>query len=213
MNKKTVILDGLSTPEERHPAASALAACLKENQMPHKCYNISTSNMGQCIGCGYCGDKAPGLCFQKDAAADYTARLVQAGLLILLTKVRYGALEASVKRAMDRIAILGTAYFTLRDGQLFHKSRYKSVPFNLLVLAIPEKLPVEEAGFAEKETICEEEKQSFESMIKRDSEHLASPRCQVLWLPKAPEALAPFLQDALFNIMVESNKRQVAQHD
>jgi multimeric flavodoxin WrbA len=216
MNSKIVILDGLSTENQNHQAAETLIKLLQEQKKPYHLFNLSKSNIGLCISCGVCGKVTPGLCFRKDDGAELTGRLSQGTLLIILTKVRYGALDRRVKLAIDRAALLGLPSFEIRRKQLFHKPRYKTRPFDMLVYASSQHEQLEtketQGDNEQAKLISAEERRVFEEMLQRDSEHFNSEKCKVLWLSDSPKEIPANIKEGIDYIYSTPLIGQVAKH-
>lgn len=81
-----------------------------------------------CIGCFGCWIKTPGVCVWKDFYQDMGKWLTQCDSLVLLTRVTYGGYSPFVKNCMDRIIGGLLPFFTKRNGEMHHETRYKKPP-------------------------------------------------------------------------------------
>lgn len=203
MNNQTVVIDGLSSEDTLHEASKMCGDQLKKLKIPHKAFSMAKDDIGQCISCGVCGNKTPGLCFRKDKGAELTARMSQSDFIVILSEVRYGAYEKSVKKALDRIMVLGSPFFVYRNKQVFHKFQYDCHP-DFLIFALGERLN----PFTRRtEKLSKKERDVFEALVKRDSEHFNSRKCRVVWLELSDEGYEKTIEEAVANL-VDAAERQ-----
>lgn len=77
-----------------------------------------------CIGCFSCWIKHPKECCIKDEFYNIVNNLRDSDELILISKCRYGCYSNNIKRVLERCIGYVIPYFTIRNGQIHHKSRY-----------------------------------------------------------------------------------------
>lgn len=78
-----------------------------------------------CIGCFSCWVKHPKKCAVKDDFSDVVESLKNSKELILISKCRYGCYSADVKRVLERCIGYVLPFFTIRNNEIHHESRYK----------------------------------------------------------------------------------------
>lgn len=77
-----------------------------------------------CIGCFSCWIKTPTKCVFKDVASNNVEYLKNSDELIIISKSRYGCYSSSVKRLLERSIGYVLPYFTVRNKEIHHQSRY-----------------------------------------------------------------------------------------
>lgn len=84
-----------------------------------------------CIGCFSCWIKHPKKCAIKDNFSNMTELLKDSDELIIISKSRYGCYSASTKRVLERCIGYVLPYFTIRNNEIHHESRYeKKIKFS-----------------------------------------------------------------------------------
>lgn len=105
----------------------------------------------KCIGCFGCWIKTPGKCIIKDSYENLGKVYANSEELIIISKIYYGGFSPYVKNVLDRSIGYLLPYFTIKNNEMHHKSRYK------------ETLKV--SVFAYGEGISENEKDTLASII------------------------------------------------
>ena len=77
-----------------------------------------------CIGCFSCWIKHPRKCVINDEFSNLVEHLKETDELIIISKSRYGCYSASSKRVLERCIGYVLPYFTIRNKEIHHKSRY-----------------------------------------------------------------------------------------
>lgn len=77
-----------------------------------------------CIGCFSCWIKHPKRCFIKDNFSNIVNYIKESEELILISKCRYGCYSNEVKRVFERCIGYVLPYFTIRNNEIHHISRY-----------------------------------------------------------------------------------------
>ena len=77
-----------------------------------------------CIGCFSCWIKTPSKCILKDEFSDIVHYLKEADELIIISECRYGCYSGEVKRVLERCLGYVLPYFTIRNNEIHHQSRY-----------------------------------------------------------------------------------------
>ena len=77
-----------------------------------------------CIGCFSCWIKHPKKCCIKDEFFDIVEYIKNSDELIIISKNRYGSYSSDVKRVFERCIGYVLPYFTIRNNEIHHISRY-----------------------------------------------------------------------------------------
>lgn len=87
---------------------------------------ISSLNCNKhCIGCFSCWVKHPKKCALNDDYSNMTELLKNSDELIIISKCRYGCYSAETKMVLERCIGYVLPYFTMRNNEIHHASRYK----------------------------------------------------------------------------------------
>ena len=84
----------------------------------------SSKCLNSCVGCFSCWIKHPKKCIYNDDYSNMTECIKNSGELVLISKCRYGCYSSEVKRVLERCIGYVLPYFTIRNGEIHHKSRY-----------------------------------------------------------------------------------------
>lgn len=94
-----------------------------------KCVTLDGDKIKSCIGCFNCWVKTPGICFMKDDGVNTISRHeIQADIIIILSKITYGAYSYDIKSFLDRSIPNILPFFEIVDNEMHHKMRYKRFP-------------------------------------------------------------------------------------
>ena len=77
-----------------------------------------------CIGCFSCWIKHPKKCIYNDNFSNLSEKIKNSDELIIISKSRYGCYSADLKRVLERCIGYVLPYFTIRNNQIHHSSRY-----------------------------------------------------------------------------------------
>lgn len=77
-----------------------------------------------CIGCFSCWVKHPKQCALNDEFSNIVEYLKDSEELIIISENRYGCYSSSVKRVLERCIGYVLPYFTIRNNEIHHASRY-----------------------------------------------------------------------------------------
>lgn len=209
MNRQTVIIDGLSPKTDTHAVSQLCLHILKTLKIPHKLFSMAADEIKPCTGCGVCGRKTVGLCIYKDKGAELTARMSQSDLMIILTRIRYGAYDQPVKQAVDRFSLLGTPYFLFRNAQMHHITRYDNRQSHLIFAMTdrPRLALGEQAAGTVWEDVAPIERTAFEDLVNRDAELMNCIRHKVLWLHPSQKDLRKTMEASILNMFDASESR------
>ena len=88
---------------------------------------LSSSNCNKhCIGCFSCWIKHPKKCTLSDEFSNITEYLKESEELIIISKCKYGCYSAGTKRILERCIGYVLPYFTIRNNEIHHTSRYSN---------------------------------------------------------------------------------------
>ena len=79
----------------------------------------------KCIGCFGCWIKTPGECVIKDDYNKMGEKIASCDELVIVSECKYGMYSPFVKNVLDRSIGYIHPYFTIRNNEIHHKSRYK----------------------------------------------------------------------------------------
>lgn len=77
-----------------------------------------------CIGCFSCWVRHPKRCALKDEYSDIVDFLKDSDELIIVSRCRYGCYSSSCKMVLERCIGYVLPYFTIRNNEIHHESRY-----------------------------------------------------------------------------------------
>ena len=77
-----------------------------------------------CIGCFSCWTRHPKKCSINDDFSNIVDSLKKSDEFIIISKSRYGCYSAPVKRVLERCIGYVLPYFTIRNNEIHHESRY-----------------------------------------------------------------------------------------
>lgn len=92
------------------------------------------NKISKCIGCFGCWVKTPGSCVIKDGYENMGKLFSQSDELIIISRICYGSFSPFVKNVLDRSIGYILPFFSIRNNQVHHESRY-SKRLKLSVLA------------------------------------------------------------------------------
>ena len=77
-----------------------------------------------CIGCFSCWIRHPKSCAIKDEFSNIVDYIAKSDELVLISKSRYGCYSSETKRVLERCIGYVLPYFTIRNNEIHHQSRY-----------------------------------------------------------------------------------------
>lgn len=80
-----------------------------------------------CIGCFSCWIKHPKNCIFNDEFSNITDSLKSSDELVIISKCRYGCYGSETKRVLERCIGYVLPYFTIRNNEVHHESRYSKM--------------------------------------------------------------------------------------
>lgn len=85
----------------------------------------NNDSIRSCVGCFGCWVKTPGKCVIHDSYNNIGQTISRCDEVIIISKCCYGGYSPFVKNVLDRSISYIHPYFTVRNGEIHHKSRYK----------------------------------------------------------------------------------------
>lgn len=76
-----------------------------------------------CIGCFSCWVRKPLSCIYNDKITNNGENLLKCDELIIISRFTYGTYSSTVKRIIERSISYVEPFFTLRNGEIHHKTR------------------------------------------------------------------------------------------
>ncbi|MBQ3021475.1 MAG: flavodoxin family protein [Bacilli bacterium] len=125
-----------------------------------------------CIGCFSCWIKHPKRCIFNDEFFSMCDYLKDSSELIIISKNRYGCYSHSVKKVLERSIGYVLPYFTIRNGEVHHESRYD------------EKLKLSIYIYGE---VSKEDKMCLERLVKANAINLNAQSYNVKYISKLKE--------------------------
>jgi multimeric flavodoxin WrbA len=151
-----------------------------------------------CQGCFECWTRSPGLCkTDGDAGREIAAAMIASDLTVCLTRVTFGGYSSEIKKALDRMIGLVSPFFRRIEGEVHHRTRYRSYP-SLAVVGITSEPDLEEERI-------------FRTLVARNARNMDSPAhaASVLPVNLPPSATRGRLEDDLQPVL-RSLARRVA---
>ena len=118
-----VILDAMDR-EDR--LLNILKNMLEEKGEEIHDFKLVDKKIAPCRSCGSCAFITPGKCVINDDMHEILRATAKCRTIILLTPIRFGGYPSSLKKAMDKIALLVLPSYTVKKGHLLHPPRYGS---------------------------------------------------------------------------------------
>lgn len=129
----------------------------------------------KCIGCFGCWVKTPGQCIIADDYQKMGELAGQAEELIIISKCSFGSYSSFVKNVLDRSISYILPYFTMRNGEMHHKSRYE----NRIKLSV----------YFYGDDITEEERETAKKLAEANGENLNCSEVKVAFAQNVKELL------------------------
>lgn len=140
---KTVIFDGL---ESKSSAAEALKSMIKENCEEFSDFKLRDMNILPCRSCGSCGCQTPGICVISDDMPKILRAFAPSTLIVFFTPIRFGGYSSQLKKALDRLMVVGAPLYEVKKGHLLHPMRYGDKAF-LVIGFVEESIEGQEDAF------------------------------------------------------------------
>jgi multimeric flavodoxin WrbA len=190
---KALLLDGSRKNEPNlNSIRSTFESELKSKGWEVEALDLKDMNISPCTGCFKCWIKTPGICITDDVAREVTKKIVQSGLLVLLSPVTFGGYSSELKKALDRSLGIMLPYFTKIQGKTHHKKRYEEYPKLIALGTLPSSDP--------------EEEKIFKELVSRNSVNAHSPSfaSAVMVKGKGDEKIRNTIKSLLSNVGVKA---------
>ncbi|HYF84727.1 MAG TPA: NAD(P)H-dependent oxidoreductase [Clostridia bacterium] len=96
----------------------------KSKELSH--FELRDMKILPCRSCGVCGFKSPGKCVFKDDMHEILYAMAKSSTIVLLAPVRFGGYPSSLKKAVDKFALMALPSYTVKHGHMVHPARYGS---------------------------------------------------------------------------------------
>jgi len=125
-----------------------------------------------CIGCFSCWVKHPKKCAINDEYKNLTEYLKESDELVIISKNRYGCYSANTKRVLERCIGYVLPYFTIRNNEIHHASRFdKKMKFTTYFYG----------------DITKQDKRCLETLVKANAINLNAGNYKVNYIKKLKE--------------------------
>lgn len=125
-----------------------------------------------CIGCFSCWIKHPKKCALTDEFSNITEFIKNSDELVIISKCRYGCYSAPTKRVLERCIGYVLPFFTIRNKEIHHESRYEK------------KLTLTTYFYGE---ITNEDKKNIEKLVKANSVNLNANKYEIKYINNIKE--------------------------
>ena len=125
-----------------------------------------------CIGCFSCWIKHPKKCMINDNYSNLVDCISKSTELIIISRCRYGCYDSDVKKVLERCIGYVLPYFTIRNDEIHHESRYnKSLKFIVYLYG----------------DVSREDKKCIDILVKANAINLNANQYEVKYFEKAKE--------------------------
>ena len=140
---RVVVFDGL---EKERRMANALKDMIRKRSKEFSDFKLKNMNILPCRSCGACGCKTPGKCIIDDDMPKILKAFAPSSMVVSITPIRFGGYSSQLKKAVDRLMIIGEPLYEVKKGHLLHPMRYGDKAF-IVVGFVEDKLPGQEEAF------------------------------------------------------------------
>ena len=109
---------------------------------------VRQSNVRACTGCFGCWTRTPGECVIADDARSIAERAIASDVVAVASPVSFGCYGSLAKSVLDRMICLVLPHFTMVDGEVHHKPRYRRYPAWIALGTLPAPSAEQAALFA-----------------------------------------------------------------
>lgn len=137
---RITILNGEPDPGSAfHAYVHAVAGHLAQAGHDVETLDLRELELKGCRGCWSCWVKTPGECARRDDSARVCRSAINAGLLVLASRVTMGFTSSLLKRAVEQMIPLLHPHVLIQGGEAHHRPRYARYPaFGLLLAQGPD---------------------------------------------------------------------------
>lgn len=131
-----------------------------------KYIDLSSLKINNCVGCFGCWTKTPGKCVIRDDAVKVYPEIAKSDSVLYISHIKYGSYDTIMKTMLERAIPIQMAFIRLLNGETHHVQRNVA----------PKKATIIAYG-----NLSEEEKQVFESLVKRNSHNMNFESYQIIF--------------------------------
>lgn len=128
-----------------------------ENSDEIKYIDLSTLNIGNCVGCFGCWTKTPGKCVIRDDAVKVYPVIAKSQEVLYVSHVKYGGYDTIMKKMLERAIPVQQAFIRNLNGETHHVQR----------AVAPKKATIIAYG-----NISAEEKEIFKQLVSRNAHNM-----------------------------------------
>lgn len=140
---RVIVFDGL---EKESRMANALKDMIRKRSKDFSDFKLKEMNIVPCRSCGACGFKTPGKCIFDDDMPKILKAFAPSSMVVFITPIRFGGYSSQLKKAVDRLMIIGEPLYEVKKGHLLHPMRYGDKAF-VGIGFIEDKLQGQEEAF------------------------------------------------------------------
>ncbi len=129
VNMKICVFNGM---DDTNDIEDIVIDNLKHHELTQ--LKLRDMDIGYCRCCASC---AKGECMLKDQGIEVVNSYKDSEVIIFLTPIKYGAYSKNLKKAVDRLLPIGSAFLQIKEGYMIHKMPYNNKIF--LVIGIGDK--------------------------------------------------------------------------
>jgi len=113
-----------------------------------KIFSKEIDSIKGCLGCFNCWIKTPGKCIIQDSYTEMPKYILESGIFIIITEIKYGCYTSYVKNIIDRSIGFLLPFFQTVNGELHHLPRYDNKSIKFIVIGYGKDVtPKEEQTF------------------------------------------------------------------
>jgi hypothetical protein len=122
---KALVLNGARDGRDfTNEVSELVASVLQGGGWETDCYTLHEVEIADCMGCGGCSLKTPGMCVLPDAANEIVGKQACSDLFVLLTPLTFGGYSSQLKKMLDRTMGMCIPIYHFYHGELHHVLRY-----------------------------------------------------------------------------------------
>lgn len=119
--------------------------------------DLSSLNIGNCVGCFGCWTRTPGKCVIRDDAVKVYPLIAESNEVMYISHIKYGGYDTVMKTMLERAIPIQKAFIRVVNGETHHVQR---------------KVALKKATIIAYGNICLEEKRLFEKLVSRNAHNM-----------------------------------------
>ncbi len=118
---KSVILDAMEI--ENHIEGTLKELLIKKNES-FSYFKLKNMNILPCRSCASCCYKTPGKCVFQDDMPEILKAVANSDIIVLVTPIRFGGYSSQLKKAIDKLCLIGMPLYIVKNSHMLHPMRY-----------------------------------------------------------------------------------------